>query len=359
MTRRLEETKTRRLALDPGFGGFKIAEVVDGATLCNVIPATVGLGRIADMGLLTAGIRRSHKAQDKPLQIDIDGQGFLVGRNVHKHTEPSNRLDFQRLADGPELRALVYAALASRMNGGPYTASVLMGLPVEVMRNRSLALQTLHALRSWLVGGHRFMANGVPYELQIVQIKGMGQPLGTYFAFGMNGSGQWDDERVDWNAPAAMADIGFNTLDLFGIQGGVLVNRFTDGENRGMHRAARRIIKQVKERFGVGLSLDEADEMIRQHTAGQAVRVYHPGGSEAVGELVQAALSQTFGEVNEFIRSHLDDIGFRYFLISGGGAEALKPWLVKEYPQAVILPDPVTANASGLAKFAADPAVWS
>ncbi len=340
----------RRAAIDSGFGGFKIAEVVGGQVRHHTIPAVVAMGQLTDMGLLSVGMRRSHKSQAKPYQVSIEGQNFLVGANVHEHREPSSRLDYQRLANGPELQALIYTTLARQLNGGPYACSLLIGLPVEVMQDRSKAQKTLYTLRSWLTGSHQFSVDGAPYSIQVDKIKAMAQPLGAYFAYGMSEAGKWTG-RIDWDAPTAVGDIGFNTVDLFGIKSGQLINRFTSGGRLGMHRAARRIIQEASG-YGVKLSLYEADQMIRDFVAGKPVMLYHPGGSEDFSNVVKSALSNTFTEVYEFFDSHLGSSGFRYFILTGGGVVSLNNWLVEEYPTALIPTDPVVTNAIGLSKYA-------
>ena len=42
-------------------------------------------------------------------------------------------------------------------------------------------------------------------------------------------------------------------------------------------------------------------------------------------------------------------------LLTGGGALALAPRLLRQYPHAQVVDDPVQANARGLAKLAARP----
>lgn len=342
----------RKLSLDPGFGRFKIAEVKGKSVTYNVIPAVVGLGHLQDQGLLSTGLPRSHRGQEKPTEITINGQGYLVGRNVHKFKEPTSRTDYQRLSNGPELRALVYTTLATRLNSGPYICSLLIGLPVEIMQDRSHAQKTLYALRSWLTGEHSFTMASEQYTITVDKIKAMAQPLGSYFAFGLNERGQWDSSRADFEAPAAVADIGFNTVDLFGIEAGQLVSRFTGGDRLGMHRAAREIKAQILDRFRVKLSLHEADEMIRRYAENKPALVYHAGGTDDVSELVKSALTKCFSDVNDFVDYHLGQSGFRYLILTGGGAMALRHLLAEQYPTAIIPQDPVTANAIGLAKFA-------
>ena len=66
-----------------------------------------------------------------------------------------------------------------------------------------------------------------------------------------------------------------------------------------------------------------------------------------------------FAGVSQFIRRHWErGLQFRHLLITGGGAQAMQSRLLAQYPQAIILPAPVTANAEGMAKFAVQPRVF-
>lgn len=342
----------RRLGLDDGFGGIKIAEVVGGQVQAEVIPATVGIGQVQDLGMLSAGMGRKHTAEVKPLQVQIGSESYLVGQNVYQHVEPITRLDYQRLADGPEVRALIYSALATRMNGGPYYCSLLVGLPVQVMIDRSLAQKRLYSLRQWLCGVHSFSIDGQPYQVEIDKIRAMAQPLGSYWAWGLDTKGEWKRGDQDWDAPVGVVDIGFNTTDIFGIQSGRINRRFTGGDTLGMHTACRTIRDQIRDRFNVKKSLAEVDEMIKAHVAGQVVEVYHLQGVAVVNDLIESALSKSFSINNDFIQTKVKDEEFRSLIVTGGGTAALRKWLVEEYPLSTIPPDPVKENARGLGLFA-------
>ncbi len=43
---------------------------------------------------------------------------------------------------------------------------------------------------------------------------------------------------------------------------------------------------------------------------------------------------------------------FAHLLFTGGGAESLREALLRQYPHGVILPNPIAANAVGLARYA-------
>lgn len=342
----------RRLGLDDGFGGIKIAEVVGNEIRSEVIPATVGIGRIQDMGMLSVGMRRKHTAELKPLQVQIGDESYLVGQNVYQHVEPIIRLDYQRLADGPEVRALIYSALATRMNGGPYYCSILVGLPVQVMIDRSLIQKRLHSLRSWLCAVHSFSVDGQSYQIEIDKVKAMAQPICSYWAWGLDIQGEWWRGDEVWDSPVAIIDIGFKTTDIFGIKSGRLNRRFTGGDTLGMYTACQTIRDQIRLRFNVRKSLAEVDEMIKNHVTGQIIEVHHLSGRDSINDLIESALSKSFSINNDFIQSKLKDEEFRYLILTGGGTAALRKWLVEEYPLATIPADPVSENARGLALFA-------
>lgn len=346
----------RKIAIDPGFGGFKVAEVQNVSLTVHTIPAVVGIGS-TELGYLGTGFGRQNK--HKPHTVTVDGTGYLVGQNVHRFAPPVERLDYQRLADGAELRALLYVSLWKITGAGNHTIALMVGLPVEIVQDKKLTQETLRTLRSWLVGDHRFVVDGETVTLTIVAVKGLAQPVGSYFAWGADVNGKWRISREALQKPVAICDIGFNTLDLFAVQSGEVFGRFTGGDRLGMHRTADAIVRHVRQTYRHTLSLAEADALMRDYlTTGRAV-FFYPGGEHDLAVPVRQALDTTFAGISQFIRQHWErGTGFRYLLVTGGGAQALKARLLAQYPQAVILPDPVTANAAGMAKFAVRPRVF-
>lgn len=339
-------------AIDGGFGNFKIAwKNGDGSIHVEPFPSQVGLGQ-TDLGLLTTGLDGKRR-QVKPFTVEFGGLAYLVGPNVHRWGRPVERLDFQRLYEGPEVRALTYAGWGLAFDPGPeIELSILHGFPVEILLDKSRGQAALAGLKNWQLGRHEFCVDSRPYTITVRAIKAMAQPLGSYFLWGLNEDGQWIRPEADFNAPVAVADIGFNTLDLFGVERGQVVSRLTGGQSLGMHRAAVAIKRYARSAFGVELSLGQADELIREHVKGHEAPVHHPGGTAIINNHVQQALDETFAAINEFLREHWSQGGFRYLILTGGGAEALRKQLLRHYPAAILLPDPVTANANGLARYA-------
>jgi len=113
----------RNIALDPGFGGFKAAAVPwpnrqgrqGEAVKVVTVPSVVGTGS-TDLGLLDlAGVTGRRRRADQPYHLAFEGVEFLVGSSVVDYTRPVERLDFQRLSDGPEQQKAAMSMLFERI----------------------------------------------------------------------------------------------------------------------------------------------------------------------------------------------------------------------------------------------------
>lgn len=351
----MSQQKLQTTALDGGFGNFKLAYLNgDGTIHTRSFPSVVGLGN-TDLGMLSTGFERRNVAQVKPYVVEFDASGFglvkyLVGPNVHRWGESSQRLDFQRLYEGPQVKAMTLVGLGLMNPVEP--VAILQALPVEALQKKEVGQAILAGQRSWLVGEHVFKLDGRERRVTVSQIKAMPQPLGSYFFWGLDPHGVWIKSEDDFNALTVVADIGFNTLDLFGIERGRVIGHYTGGQNLGMHNAAAGIARQVREQYGIELSLHQADELLQVHIAGQEAVVYQ-NGKHQVAAIVQQALDEAFAGISDFLRAHWKKGGYNKVIITGGGAKALRKPLLQQYPAAFVPTDPVTANADGLARFAA------
>jgi hypothetical protein len=337
------------IGLDPGFGGTKAACITPGGAHVAIVPSVVGVGQ-TDLGLLSVGKLGRRRRSRQPDQVSFEGVTYLVGENVARYARPVERMDFLRLSDGPELRALFHDVVFRLLGEGQHRANVMVGLPVEVVADRDQARSTLQALRRWVVGDHVFAVNSCGARFTVANLLAMAQPAGTFFAWGLNDQGKWTRPRADLKAPVAVCDIGFCTLDLFVVEGGEVVGRFTSGDTVGMRRAAELVINGVRNSHGVGLSLHEADGFLRQRQP----RLHTARGEQNLRLQVDQALDTTAAAVVSFVERHWGNgRQFAHLLFTGGGAEALRESLLRQYPHGVVLPSPVTANALGLARYAA------
>ncbi len=316
----------------------------------TVLPASVSVGH-TDLGLLSLGdLGRGRRTLAQPLQVTWgNGPTYLVGPGVELHAAPIERLDFARLATGPELQALTYGACGQLLGPGHYQAVAVAAFPVEVLADTAQAQPLLRAFTRWFKARHEFTVDGAQTTLDITDVLALAQPAGSYFAWGCNDAGQWLRSASDLQGLVGVCDIGFNTADVFSVQAGQIIGRYTGGDTLGLRRAAEHIRQTVRQQYAVQLSLHQADAFLRQrqpllHTAGQTVDLT---------PLVQQARASTAGALHAFLESRWGNgRQFAHLLFTGGGAAALQTELLAQFPYGVLLPDPVTANAVGLARYA-------
>ncbi|MFZ6028302.1 MAG: hypothetical protein ACOYYS_11360 [Chloroflexota bacterium] len=343
-----------RIALDVGFHAAKAATIHQGNLLTNNIPAVVGVGE-TDLGILQTGLTRQKRQQ--PFQVTVNGQKLLVGPYVNQYARPIERLDFDRLSRSVELQALVYTSLAQMLKllSAPTEGAavgLIMALPVQVLQDTE-ARQAVTALENWLVGEHQFDVDGQAHALHIHALKAMAQPLGSFFEWGLALDGQWGRSPADLKAHVGVLDQGFNTLDLFTLAGGQIVRRYTGGETLGMRRAASLMQDLIRQNTGRKLSLHEADRYLQESSNGNAAELLLRGEAINLRPMARQALEVAFGEMRAYLSQIWEDGSqFDYLLLTGGGALALGERLQAVYPQTVLISEPVTANARGLARFA-------
>jgi hypothetical protein len=323
------------IGIDPGFGNFKIA---DAEGRVAALPSTVGVGEIAP-ALETGLGRRRREASRLPDRVRLGNLSYLAGE-VERYARPADRLDMDRFGGGPEMEALLLAAAFRLLGEGEFEAAASVGLPVHVLRAPDAA-ETVASVRRWLIGEHRGEVNGRPFALRIRAVRVLAQPLGAFFAWGLDGSGRWARPAADFKARVAVIDVGFNTLDIFAIEAGEVIQRFTQGGTVGVRRAAERLADLMRAQRGWAPSLREADAWLR-------------GNGEE--EISRQALETAASEIVTFCEQALGDTAplLRAVLLTGGGVAfaPIRERLMRRFPNAVVPADPVTANALGLARFA-------
>ena len=343
---------------DPGFNANKIAQVQGGDIFTYVLPSSVGLAnRGKKDGLTLGGVVRPQKSTRQPFQVVFDGIEYLVGPNVDEFTRPIDRMDYDRFIDSPELRATFYAALYRLVNGGAHQVALAIALPVEVLQDKNEGLRVERAMRGWLVGEHLFSVDGVETVLTITQVRAkIPQPVATWFDWGLDTAGQWIRGRAALRAPALIIDEGFNTLDVLVVENGKISHRYSGGDTLGMRRAAERLIELIEHRYGLVLELQKANALLQDVVNGQKVTVYVHGHLTEVSREARQAVGSLETDVDNFLDRSVGKAKEAYqVLLTGGGALALSGRLLRRFPEATLMYEPVLANARGLAKLAVRP----
>lgn len=344
---------TIRIGLDPGFGSIKAATINDKKFDTFILPSVVGIGTTDTGALALAGFVNTRRAE-QPHHISWNDREYLVGPGIAAYARPIERMDMARFIDGPELLALVYTTLAHLGLSGCQLA-LAIGLPVELLQDKTAATTLEREIQARLCGSHRFTLDGQEVGFEIVKLRAnIAQPLGCWLDWGLDNHGKWQKGPDGRTAPCIILDQGFNTLDIFSIKDGRPSPRFTAGDTLGMRRAAELITAAIRRRHGLELSLHEADELLRYHLDPDsgAVLVHVHGQPTDITPLITQALDSLAADVGQFIESRIGRAHEFRIILTGGGALALARRLQRIYPHAELAPAPVLANARGLAKLA-------
>ena len=313
-----------------------------------IVPSIVGPGQ-ADLGLLSLGRLGRSGREQQPLAVDWGQGAYLVGAGTERYTRPLERMNLERLAEGADTRALTYAALGQLLGPGSHQVHLLVGFPVQVMADRQQAKTLLRGLRRWLKGTHTFTLDGQTTTLDVLRIQALAQPVGAFFAWGLDNAGHWARPAADIRSLVGVLDIGFNTLDLFAVQDGQVIGQYTGGDTAGVRRATEILRQEVQRAYDVTLSQHQADALLHAR---------RPVLDTAAGSIdLQGTVSQALEHAGLGIQSFVETRWgrgrqFRYVLVTGGGAPLFRRWILELLPSAHILPQPVTANALGLARYA-------
>ncbi|WP_322794722.1 ParM/StbA family protein [Thermoflexus sp.] len=306
------------VAIDPGFGNVK--GVADGKAV--IMPSVVAVPA-GPLGLAGMGMKAARKAR----RVAFDRGDFYVGPGARSWGHIVENMDFSRLAS-PEAEALLYAVLAELAPDGA-SVRMILGLPVPLLRDEAVARPALEALRARLVREHRFEVDGKAFSLRITALKAAAQPVGAWADWALDGEGRWANPAAK-GALVGVMDLGFNTLDLYGIQGGRLEPRLVGGDKVGVRR--------LLDLSAPDLPYHEADERLR-------------AGRIRSDDARNVWLSEVLGAAERVWNAARLDL----VLLVGGGALLLRDRqdvIRRAFRAEVVIPeDPVTANARGLWKW--------
>jgi hypothetical protein len=312
------------LGFDMGMGALKLWSKPGGLQLVSQV-ANNGRAHLADgiVGL---------KSRKRPILVSGDFGSFYVGPAAHEHGRPVENLDFDRLTGAPEMRVLLYAALAQYQDEhGPFdeSLSLMVGLPLQMMTGES-AKDYQKGVKGWLVGTHEFNVDGVSHRIEVESVRQTSQPVGALFDYVM-------DEKLkvvaDPRDEVGVISVGFNTVELLVVKDGGAVERFTRGNTLGVRRLLELINSDSL------YSLGELDGSLRAGGLRSEMKNALPVWSREVN----GEIERVWG---------ISHKRFAKVLIVGGGALLLKEMLTLQFGHKAWLPsDPVLSIARGLWKL--------
>jgi len=309
------------------------------------VPSQIGIGK-TDIGQLASSFVKSSRAT-KPHKVRFGRTSYLVGQNVERYTKPIQRMDFNRLGDTAEAKALTYVSLGLALGPAPkHPANIVVGFPVSVMADTEQAKSVSKMLKGWLVGSHKFEIDDVEYSFEVNSVKIITQPLGAYYAWATTNDGKFKVPTEVAMGRILIVDIGFNTLDLYGLRDGQIEPSSTAGDTTGIRRAAEMLQSHIKFEFDVHLSRLECNDLL----ASSSPLLETAGKTVDLTSIVQQSLEATAAQIGDFCETTVGNAKqFGRILSGGGGAEMLRKHILARYPSALVLPNAVMANAIGFA----------
>jgi hypothetical protein len=245
-------------------------------------------------------------------------------------------LDFERLTGAPEMRVLLYAALAQyQEEHGPFDAplALMAGLPLQMMTGDS-AKDYQKGVKNWLKGSHEFEVDGITHNIEVEDVRQTSQPVGALFDYVLDSDGAMIGERGSALLDeVGVISVGFNTVELLVVKERGAVERFTAGNTIGV----RRLLELIN-RDGL-YSLGELDGKLRAGRLNGEVKQALPIWAREVNGEIEKRWGQSHRR-------------FAKVLIVGGGAILLKDALTLQFGHKAFVPsDPVLSIARGLWKL--------
>lgn len=316
------------LGFDMGMGALKLWSGDGGLQLVSQV-ANNGHGHLVDgiMGL---------KSRKRPMLVAGDFGAFYVGPGSHEHGRPVENLDFDRLTGAPEMRVLLYAALAQfQEQYGPFDMplSLMVGLPLQMMTGEA-AKDYQKAVKGWLLGTHRFSVDGIDHCIEVQGVRQTAQAVGALFDYVLGDTGKMIGDRGSTlMEEVGVISVGFNTVEMLVVKDRGAAERFTRGNTLGVRR-----LLDLMNRDGL-YSLGELDSKLRA------------GGMKSE---LKSALPIWSREVNGEIERVWGSVHRRFskVLVVGGGALLLQEALTTQFGHKAWVPsDPVLSIARGLWKL--------
>lgn len=305
------------VASDIGFGNTKGTTGPEGKTAIfpSIVTAPAG-----DLGLAGIGMKTVRRAT----RVAFDRGDFFVGTFADSWGRVVENMDFSRLAS-PEAEALLYALMAKMVPDGA-SVRLVLGLPVTMLQSETVARPVIDALRARLVREHQLQVNGQPFSFTVSAVRAAAQPVGAWANWALDSAGRWASTAAK-TTKVGILDIGFNTLDLYGIQNGRLEPRLVGGDRVGVRR--------LLDLIAPGIPYHEARGLTRN----------------APVDAIDTWMSEIIGTAERSWSNTRMDI----LLLVGGGAILLRDRqeiIRRAFRTEVLIPDdPVTANVHGLWKW--------
>jgi len=273
----------------------------------------------------------------------------LVGENVEDQSLFAVRWEDRDWIRTDDYAALLYAAMSEMTTSFHINVNLVTGLPVRFYE------QDRDYLRDRLLGQHQLHREGrKPQTININRVKIVPQNVGAYLSVALDDRGRQAVDADFISGRVGVIDIGSLTTNY------LVMSKFTElnQESTSIEAGGWKLARQVRQALG-GLC---PDLTIKDHELMSAIRrgfVYYYGQRVDLADIITQAADNLEAQIIATARdrwgkgAHLHTI-----LITGGGALLLGQRILRHYPHARLVDDPVFANVRGYWKLGQRPGVW-
>lgn len=212
------------------------------------------------------------------------------------------------------------------------------GLPVDHMREATVLKETLK-------GAHRVKTDTRDFVVNVVGVNVMPQPYGTIYAAMLTQAGEIDTERTAMRV--GVVDVGTYTVDLALDDDGDFLGKYSGSVEGGVHTIQQRIERLIEAEHHQTPSLRDVETCLR--TKKLKIRGEEMDYTDEVSAAIEPLERATLNLMGTKWKAGID---VDEIYVSGGGAALVWQAVKKEYPQARLMENAQTANATGYLRYA-------
>lgn len=277
------------------------------------------------------------------VQLEYHGQEWFVGSMARLHSsieiEPRARGRDKTMQQVLTLAALYKLGIKSQAE-----VNIVTGLPVRWYE------QDKGKLSATLTGTHVFSVEGVRHALHIPKVVVVPEAFGTYYKTIVNENGVLVDAEGLRNADVGILDIGTFTTNYIHIAPGP---RYAEDGSHSIKVGMGRVYEQLQEtvyaRCERELSFREAEDLV----INEQQQVRGKGELHNIADLINSAISSIATAILSEAKTQWGyGDGLAAILVTGGGGQALFPYVQQIYSHARLVTDPQMANAQGFHRYA-------
>lgn len=325
----------RNVGIDIGYGFVK---ATDGFRDL-VFPSVVGLGQdLTYLSELTLYV-----AEEDNLVVELEGTRYFVGSLAIRQSEMALRSLAENRPGDVNARVL-YATAMGLLAGGEHDRfHVVTGLPpsyyLTYKEDLARVLSGTHKV-TFLRGQRR-----VERTFTVDQVRVVPQPFGTVFYLLLDNVGNIAGRELA-HARIGIVDIGFRTSEFVVADKLEYIDRLSFSSTTALGTAYALIADELRRRYRISRESYELDAAVVEGRIRVGGKVHDI--SDLRDEAFRKVASKVIAEINSVWDKHSLDVIY----VTGGGGQALFPYLKREYETAQLVEGAQAANCKGYWKLA-------